>query len=251
MILLDALDNDERAQEFRKDRLDKIDSKEVWNPMSNGPYCVVHWLPISKGALLKPDNLKSMDVSEFIKMERARRDMWVERINLDGVRFFWNRGDEVIEESVPNDAKSIRRYFWNAQIFHSGALEIACALSFRVDSEKVKWLYSADVIEEVWKLLDGLKNGFEKYIPPFDVTTRIIVGISLLRVKNYRFPSSSHTPSDRDKIIMPGMLIENLQEVQNMEDIERPIFDMLWRSFGLPECDHYDENGRRIVSNVR
>lgn len=249
-MLFDTLDTDDKAQQFRMDRLEKINDEKVWNPMSKGPYCVLHWLPISKGVLLKPDNLKSMDVSRFIKMERARKDMRTERINLDGVRFFWNKGDKIIEKTNANKEELKHRYFWNAQIFHSGALEIACALPFRVDSEKKKWLYPSDVIEELWNLLDGIKDGFKKHIPSFNTTTRIIVGISFLRARDYRFPFSPHTPSDRDKIVLPGMLIENLQKVQDMEDIERPMFDMLWRSFGLLECDRYDNKGKRETTNA-
>ena len=38
-----TLHTEDKAQQFRMDRLDKIDKGKVWSPMSDGLYCVVHW----------------------------------------------------------------------------------------------------------------------------------------------------------------------------------------------------------------
>ena len=45
MMLFDTLDIENKARQFRTGRLEKINN-EVWSPMSDGPYLILHWLPI-------------------------------------------------------------------------------------------------------------------------------------------------------------------------------------------------------------
>ncbi|MCY4032089.1 MAG: hypothetical protein OXF05_08230 [Hyphomicrobiales bacterium] len=245
-LLLAGLESIEKAKEFRKDRLNKVNNGEVWGPLSDGPYCVVHWLPISEKALFKPDDIKSLEISKFIRMRTYSES---KRLNLDGVRFYSNE-KEITHPFIEGDKG---RYFWNAQIFHSGALEMAFALSFRNDPPGRRWLYPGEFINDLWVVMDG----FKKCMSHFDITAPIIIGVSLLRVLDYRFPINSrirfftgdyelHPPSDREQITLPEIKIENLQEVKNIEDFERPAFDILWQSFGLEKCDYYDEDGKRI-----
>lgn len=244
-LLLTGLENIQKAQKFRINRLMKINNEKIWSPLSEGPYCVLHWLPISKKALFGPDNLNSMEVSKFIRMKGNKSA----RPNLDGIRFYSSEKDEAQENTMFGDTGNISRYFWNAQIFFSGALEIAFALSFQVDSAKVKRIPQGALLNELWDVMDG----FREYMLSCNMTDPIIVGVSLLRASNCGFYISNNLrfaglspESDRDLIILPEKKIESLQEMQNIEDIELPIFNMLWRSFGLPKCEYYDDNGKRV-----
>lgn len=232
------------AQDFRKERLTKIYKWEVWNPMSGGPYCVMHWIPISTGTLFSNNDFNSGKISEFISTREGNR---IDKLNLDGMRFHFY-GEDKAEESIAGE-KLQRRFFWNAQVFRSGALEIAFALSFRVEHGETKWLYPKNIIEDLWRDIDAFRRGMLS----FNVTFPIVVGLSVLSVRDYNLFDtairSSLTPygpaADRKHLILPEEWIENLQETESIEKVERSIFDTLWQSFGLPKCPYYDDNGKR------
>lgn len=238
-MLFDTLDANEemqqfeKAQKFRKKRLKKICKGKVWGPLDETPHCVLHWLPISKEALFKPDVINTVEFSKFIK----EMDGAVEMRNLDGVRFY---------STVFKESKKL--FFGNVQVFHSGALEITLKLPFNEDDSGESKKIPQGVLV---KSLRGVMDGFKECISSFKIDVPIVVGISFLHVSNCRFHVDSHVGffgpsprSDREKIILPEALIKNLND---MEEIEQQIFDMLWMSFGLLKCEYY-ENGKRRVS---
>lgn len=247
MMLFDTLDTEEKAQHFRKYRLDWINNGEVWGPLSDGPYCVLHWLPISKEVLFSVDDLNPEEFSKFIRNLKPLGR--TEEINSDGINFRSIEKDETKEgASNPLIEGDQGRYFWNAQVFHSGAMEMAIALSFRDYPPGTKRLYQGEIIEELWKAMDG----FKECMSHFNITAPIIVGVSLLRVLDYRFSDNSYTrlvtgdrtprpPSNKEEIILSG---ERVEKVQDIGKIERTIFDSLWRIFGIAKCEYYNENGR-------
>ena len=247
MMLFNTLNTKEKAKEFRNERLNKIDNGKVWSPMSEGPYYVLHWLPISEKTLFESNDPNLMNFSKFIPIKGNK----VEVPNLDGVRIYSGPEDKSQTTSNSNGEALIRRFFWNAQMFHSCVLEIAVALCFHTDTGGKKWIYIRDLVKELW----GVMDGFKECISSYNKNISVIVGISLLRAlgcrlfRNHGGFFNSHAHSDREQIILPGMLIENLEKVENIEEIERPIFDMMWRSFGLEKCDCYDDDGKRKTLN--
>lgn len=243
----DTLNTKEKAEQFRMDRLGKISNGEIWGPLSEGPYLVLHWLPISKEALFSTGDLNPEKLSKFIRNLKPLGKM--EELNSDGIRFCSTEKDETKEgASNPLIEGDQGRYFWNAQIFHSGAMEMAIALSFRANPPGMRWLYPGELVEELWKAMDG----FKECMTHFQITNPIIVGVSLLRVENYRFSINPRArfitgdrtprlPSKKEEIILPGERIEKAHDIRKKE---RPIFDGLWKSFGLKRCEYYDDKGR-------
>lgn len=242
-MLFDTLDTREKAEQFRIDRLKKIETGKIWSPMSDGPYCVVHWLPISKEALLSVDNFNSLKFSNFIRMERGG---YIKYPNADGVRFYSTEKDEIQEVSMLTQEGHKGRYFWNAQMFHSGALEMVFAFSYWTKPEEIKSIPRKLLTKNLWEVMSGFKG----LMLHFNITAPIIVGVSLLRVMDYRFSPDERKefitgipeprrPSDKEQIILRGTLIENLE---NTKEVESSIFDMLWRSFGYEKCEYHEEN---------
>lgn len=234
------------AQDFRKERLDKINNWEVWSPMSDGPYCVMHWIPISTGTLFSTNDFNSGKISEFISITTGER---IDKLNLDGMRFHFYGEDTVQKQRISEEERHMR-FFWNAQVFRSGALEMVYALSFRIASDNKKWLCPQSIIEDLWRTVDGFRRGMLS----FNVTFPVVVGLSVLRVRNYNLPNTSirtfalYGPTaDREHMILPEEWIENLQEAESIEKVERSIFDTLWQSFSLPKCPYYDDNGKRSL----
>lgn len=246
MMPFDTLDTEEKAEEFRKDRLDKIDKGKLWSPMSEGPYCVVHWLPISKKPLFSPSDLNPDELSKFIRNSKPIGRM--EKLNSDGVRFHSVEKDETQEEIYSNGEKFNLRPYWNAQIFRSGALEMVTAVSFCDDPPGTKRLYQEDIIGCSWKAIDG----FKECMSHFKITNPIIVGVSLLRVEDYKFsikPPTHFTavnpkphPSKDEQIVLPRKRIKQAQDIGREE---QKIFDRLWIYFGYEKCEYYDEDGKR------
>lgn len=239
-----TLDNQDKAQKFRKKRLKNVCKAKIWNPMSEGPYLVLHWLPISNKPLFDFDDLTPTNFSKFFPMESKKAEL----PNLDGIRFYSGMGDRTAESTnnFHNQTRKHKtRHFWNAQVFYSGALEIAFALHFQEDESGEKKYIEPDYIVNH---LQNAMDQFKKCMESFKICNPIIVGVSLLRVMDYRFLTvnigggNSHAHSDRKKIILPGKRIEKAQDIGN---IEFPIFNMLWRSFGLLDCPYYNEDGTR------
>lgn len=246
MMPFDTLDTEEKAEEFRKDRLDKIDKGKLWSPMSEGPYCAVHWLPISKKPLFSPSDLNPDELSKFIRNLKPISRM--KGLNSDGVRFHSVEKDETQEGIYSNGEKFNLRPYWNAQIFRSGALEMVTAVSFCDDPPEKKRLYQEEIIGDLWEATDG----FKECMSHFKITNPIMVGVSLLRVKDYSFsikapahftayPPKPH-PSKDERIILPG---KRMKEPQDIGKEERQIFDELCKNFGYERCEYYDENGKR------
>lgn len=246
MMLFDTLGTNEKtkkfekAQQFRANRIEKIDKEEVWSPMSEGPYCVLHWLPISEEALFSIDDLDPMEFSKFVQMQGHRTG----KVNLNGIRFYSGEKDEILETVIMPVAGQHVRHFWNAQVFHSGALEIALALTF-TDSAGVKRIPQGYIVRELREVM----SGFKECMSHFNITAPIIVGVSLLRVSDCGFYIGNRVGfhgldprPDGKQIILPGALMENLD---NMEEIEQQVFDMMWRSFGIQKCPYYNEDGTR------
>ena len=239
MILFDTLGANEemqqfeKAQKFRKKRLKKICKGKVCGSLDETPHCVLHWLPISKEALFKPDVLDPLEFYKFIGMQGKTAEM----PNMDGIRFYSSTLKEDEEQ-----------FFWNAQIFHSGALEITLKLSVNEDaSGEVKKIVQGVLVKNLRDVMDG----FKKCISSFKTDVPIMVGMSLLRASNCGFYVNSHVGflgpyphSDREKIILPEALMKNLDD---MEEIEQQIFDMLWRSFGLLKCEYYENKKRENI----
>ena len=250
MMLIDTLESDEKAKSFRTKRLDKIKNGQVWGPLSEGPYCVLHWLPISEKVLFGTDDFKSMKLSDiFSEFIRAREGNITERLNLHGIGVRSNEKDEIqgSHSFIEGDQE---RYFWNAQLFRSGALEVAFAMSFGDKSAEMKWIYPRSLIEDLWIIM----NGLNQYISLCNKAASIIVGVSILYVRGYKFITRKgslepYAHLDGEDIILPGKRIENLQKVESVEEIEHPIFDMLWQSFGKPDCDYYDSDGKRVMKD--
>lgn len=253
-MMIETLENNEKAQRFRTERLEKIKKGEVWGSLSEGPYCVLHWLPISTEPLFNTNDFKSMEFSKFVT---ARVGSRTEVPDIYGIRVHCSSKDqpyksERLEEDIRRRYYWVyRRPFWNAQLFHFGALEVAFAMSFRIyESSRVKSIFPGDLVDVLRVSMDG----FRKFVLFHCKTAPIMVGVSILNVQDYKLPirdgafgTCGH--SNIEDIVLPEKKIKNLQKLKNIGEIENLIFDELWQSFGIRECEYYDDCGERISTN--
>ncbi|MCY4053000.1 MAG: ATP-binding protein [Hyphomicrobiales bacterium] len=228
------------ALNFRTKRLEKIKKGEVWGPLSEGPYCVLHWIPISTKALFDSYSIRDVDFSKFIRMKGGAQGI----PNQEGIRYHY-----VEEDKVVDGRNGIwRRLFWNAQIFRSGALEMAFALSFfPCTKDEKKWMFPHPLIEDLRGAMDGFKNGMSSV----GYTGRMIVGVSILFAEKCGFMNEHKISitlpySEGEDIILEEETVDNFQEVSDIVEIELPILNVLFQSFGLQGAPYYDESGKRI-----
>lgn len=238
MMPIDTLDTEDKAEQFRKKRLKKIEDGDVLGILDEVPHCVLHWLPISRGVFFNPDILSFTEFAKFMLMEGVP----VKTTNSDGfklgLRVPTNRGE--------------RRYSWSVQLFRSGALEMAFVLPLcKNDHGKTKQIIPKDFTEYLWGTIDE----FKKYTLSFDIDIPVRVGISLFNVLGCSFyislPSQFYSVhpdiyprSGKEEIILRE---EPIKSLENMKEDERLIFDKLWRSFdaNIKKCPYYDDDGNR------
>ena len=237
------------AHDFRTERLEKIKRGEVWSPMSEGPYCVLHWIPLSamtgQHEIDIHDLMRSGNYNKFVLMKGSQSS----RPNLDGFRLVEGSGiDSVSSGRMPGrpEVEQFERLFWNAQIFRSGALEMAFAVLFdSVEEENRKLIPQGWFVQELRKAMVGFKDGMLS----LGISGPMVVGVSILFTQDFEFwargiRSFVIPQSDRENLILPEEWVENLEAIENIDEIARPILDTLWQCFGLPRCEYYDEDGK-------
>lgn len=230
MMLFDTLDTIEKAREFRNERIEKINNGKALGTMNEVPYCILHWLPISKKVSFEPSLLNSVEFSEFMLMQGEV----VEPPTSDGFRF----------ALIAPTKGGGNRFFWNVHLFRSGALEMAFVLPLY---EKTKDINPKTLTENLRNAIDK----FKEYTSSFGTDIPVVVRISFLNVLGYSFfidlhpqfySGNSDIPprSNKKEIILPEKLIESLQ---NMKEDVHTILDTLWKSFGYDRCPYYNEDG--------
>lgn len=238
MLLLEKLDTFEKAQCFHAERGRRIKQKRVWRDLSEGPYAVLHWIPISEKAWFEHEPLSDENFHEFIQMGGHGMG----KPNEEGIRYQFSGADEILtgEEGLR------QRLFWNAQIFCSGAAEMAIALSFHCLPEiQGRWIQEYSLVKNLRTAMDGFREGMSSK----GVTGGIFVGVSILFAKHCGllteiFPPATSPYSD-DEDVKVEKVIEDFQSVRDFVKIEREIFNPLCQQFGLSKCSYY-ERGNRI-----
>jgi hypothetical protein len=78
----------------------------------------------------------------------------------------------------------------------------------------------------------------------------IMVTVALIGVDGHElgisrnFFARSSPIADRRNMILPEVMIEDIQSADDVDDVARPILDILWQSFGLLNCAEYAEDGQ-------
>ena len=260
MRTMEAKNGNEKVQQFRIDRLNKIRNEKVWRPMSEGPYCILHWIPaLSTEQFIDIESI-GKDYEDFIVF-RVGVDVNPPLKNSDGFLIDTNFGEDTGEWSERFDGwRSCLRGFQRTQIFHSGALEAVYAPPFESrKGKKTKYLslYAFEFFRR------QIKNCMKK-APDLGFSGAGAIGVSILGVKGYSIYTPiisarylvqlpQKIPDDSDEVLNEAegdinldMKIPSIVDIKN-EDIDnkilRPIFDRSWRDFGFLECDRDFQDG--------
>lgn len=223
----------ERMKQFRADRLAKIVAGETPVKLNTGAKIVVHLIPFEafargkgiSGALL---NIQARELPPIYPSTG-----WTHRYNLDGLLTFEPAGDRSTAYTY-------------VQVFRAGIIE-ALDTSIIQASGETKALSRGYELE----LLKSLEI-YLKVMNRVGVTTPIFIMLSLLDVRGYRiggvnnfsFGRRGQDPIDRDALIIPEVLLETFE--QDLAEVMRGAFDVVWNAAGWPRSMNYDKDGKWV-----
>ena len=219
----------EKVRNFRRKRLSIIIANEGPVLLRDSAKIILHIIPLHYFG--QESNIDIHEIKDKSKnIQPFRWNLTTSYYNIDGIL----KSPKV--ESSPTEDSYV-------QIFRNGSIEY-------VDSFILKNGYIPcrkfikDIIYAFSRSIDFYKA--------LDVLPPIIVLLSLNQVKNIEFifedrynTNRTKASLDRDNIILPDLLIEDL--VKSPEELLRPLFDFVWQAGGLPRCDYYHPDGTLTI----
>jgi Putative DNA-binding domain len=229
------------VENFRVERLSKIQALETPVPVIPWPRFVLHLYPFSSG-----DSSTARDITlranQIQRIETFFNASALRRFNLEGLVAFCSPYNGTTRGYV--------------QIFRNGVIEgmLNCAL-IDVDRQpmtpeekanKRGRLLSAQGIEAY------ARRGFRHFLDllkELELEPPIILMMSLVGVKGmelgidsefYNFPEA--VPFDREIIPLPECIIDSF-EIEP-DQVLRPMFDVAWQACGQPQSRNYNAEGK-------
>jgi Predicted transcriptional regulator containing an HTH domain and an uncharacterized domain shared with the mammalian protein Schlafen len=99
-------------------------------------------------------------------------------------------------------------------------------------------------------ILDSIGN-YIAAAKKLEIDLPVVIFIAFINIKNYtlavdrsKFWHLEQYKYDKEMLILPEVLIE--EHENNIEQLMRPIFDLVWNAFGFQKCYNYDEEGKYI-----
>ena len=219
----------ERARRFREDRIKAIQDRYTWRPIAEGPICVVHFVPIAGIAGTRTVDIQYL-YNNFTPFIFSGWGGATRSTNLDGLAVYG-----------PGDG-TLGAY---THIFRNGALEAVRIVGGTHNEQKLVYgtVLDAFLREAIKKFGDQCRQlGF---------TGPVVVGIALLAVPGYVFhPGSafflrmSPPQADRPNLVVPEVLLSNIEAASQIDEVARPLLDILWQAFGFERCYEYDDQGK-------
>jgi hypothetical protein len=216
------------ALQTRNDAISRVADGRTWKPLLEGPICIVQIVPLIAVTGRNPIDI----ISVYGSYDRYMFDDWgggSRALNLDGVAVY------------PGDGPD-RQYCYN-QIYRNGVME---AFSFAghsfTDDDLIPSLSLAGFIREACtRFIAGLRRE--------GITGPAAIIVSLVGVQGHRLglagnPYLRRVPiSDRDILPLPETVVE-IGTDGPIDELVRPLLNILWQCFGLTHCSYYDEQGQ-------
>ena len=223
----------ERIKRFREDRISKILADETPVILSSPDRLVFHIIPIQ--TFLNRDRIDIINNSNAINnFDPLYRGDW-SRYNIDGY-LSWT--------SHQKNEPAISY----CQLFYDASLEaIYSGLLIRNTDNQGN---ERNIIDMEYEEL--LIKAFKKYSKGYNqlsIQGPFVISLSILGCKggqfllNNYFQRDEPNAIDRDVILIPEIILENLLNTQTSL---KPLFDSIWNACGYARCLNYDNDGNRI-----
>lgn len=223
----------ERLRAFRAERIGRILANDGIAALTPGAKLVIHLVPLMSLAEPTQFNVLPFQDHQNKHLVTPGTDYAdVREFNLDGVADVCGRTNEGVANGY-------------AQLFQSGIVEAVDAyVSHR--GGHVEYQHSIDTA----RFLPDLTQALSRYLAilrELGVEIPVYLMVSLTGTRgmamymNVRIPAPAKKRCDRDELIFPEIVIADLNAAPSA--ILRPVFDGLWRAFGVARCPWYDEAG--------
>lgn len=209
----------ERIRAFRMERLGNILAGDTPVPMETGAKAVLHLVPVSAFSTTENYDVSIVTRSDLVRFAWANPN----RYNFDGYLFSLDRPSS--------------QYL---QVFRNGILEAASA---GLINNNEQFIPSQTFEYRLLQSLPELLN-MQKVLganPP------VLSMLSLVNVKGYKLAVGgglTRTTADRDVLVLPDVSVSSFSS--NPDTILKPAFDMIWNTFGLDGCAHFNDDEKWI-----
>lgn len=208
----------ERIKFFRSSRVEKIKTNhELPVELTEGGRMILHLIPLS--AFTTSENINLTEAKNSFDLS-INFGAFNKKINIDGVFSFSKNA---------NTQKSD----WYIQLFRNGCIETVYTLNQTLYSDFESPLFKSFIEER-------------KFLTKLNIELPIYIFVSMVNVKGYKLNSNDFyrtviNPIDREDLLLPEVTLINNEE--KSEELLRPLFDMLWNTFGLNQCSNFDTEG--------
>lgn len=219
----------ERAREFVDHRLRLVASHKTWKPFRPGPIAVAVWVPIASLSGRVSVDIAALN-NHFSQLAFSDWSSVSRSMNLDGL---------VVYPGAPEPKVAF------TQVFRSGAMEtLRTAAALRSDDKLIpSGAITKYFREAVWKFAQQSRR--------LDLAGSCVVKCALMHTDGYQFLAGaaadrSRSEADRSHVALPESRIEAIEELKSIEqvdDIVRPMMDVLWQAFDLERCFDYALDG--------
>jgi Putative DNA-binding domain len=218
----------DRARKTWLDRWKSTSNGETWKPLRKAPICLVQFVPLASMAGRQMISMTEVQAhySDFMFSDWGGASS---TYNLDGLVV--HHGD------ITSDVGAF------TQVHRTGVIEAYRTGGRLWDDKKIipSTTIASFFREAIGKFL-GTAIKFELYGPA-------ILNAAILDVVDYefalgeRFYSRGPAVADRAHLVLPEVWIEDVMSPRSVDEIARPILDILWQSFGRPMCSEYNQDG--------
>lgn len=219
----------ERIIDFRRDRLSRVVSGETPVPLASGAKLVLHIIPISAF-----DSVFTIDVNNIVSLYSKKIEWfaplevngsgWNQQYNFDGYLIYSRERQSHFSSSF-------------LQIFRQGIIE-ATNIDFAGIFKQQNFIYP----DYENMIINGLEN-YLRIQQNLGIEPPILIMLSLLGVKNHimgvdhKFNRTYGNPITQNSLILPEVILEDYDS--DLDEIMKPIFDIVWNAAGYPGSLNY------------
>jgi hypothetical protein len=223
----------ESARRFRAQRLEVVGAGRTWRPLIAGPICVLQVIPIdSMSGRRQLDITAAHEQFTDLGLSAWRQGM-SRSTNLDGLIAY--------PPEASLDGKSALIGY--TQLFRSGAIETVWTGRVLIDNTPNIPSTAVSIFYR-----DGVRMALAA-LHARGLSGPAIVGAAFLRTAGYqfaldqqRFTMHGRAVADRADLVLPETWLDDVgTPLTNVDDIARPMLDVLWQAFGLTRCLEYDD----------
>ena len=234
--LRDAFDRtatlQQRATQFRAERLAGILAGTKGRPLRRGAKCVVHLIPLAAIAGKVSIDVRALyqaGVADFMFRDWGGGSR---ALNLDGY------------VTHPGDHRAGQAYI---QVFRSGVMETARHIGAVNGPEGEEGRLIPSITAS--QLIRDAIEMFIRSAQRLGINGPAIISVAILDALGYLFAFAANhgfmeqRPVDRAEMIFPEQWIEQIGDLSDIDAVARPLLNTLWQAFDIEQCYLYSESG--------